>query len=181
MTEKNARKFLAEHEGEELCITYMVGRDGDIRFQPEPKVVPVSRLRRRAVAGVGLAAALAACTPSSAAEPPPTPVAEVAEVAEVADAREEVVEEPCLATKAEQAKPSMTALVAQARDKAAEQEAARKAEAILITEKEKAGPPIADVDAMPVPGGMMVPPTPPPTPTTKISHRRGGKRIARVK
>ena len=179
MTEKNARKFLEEHEGEELCITYMVGRDGDIRFQPEPKVVPVSRLRRRAVAGVGLAAALAACTPSSAAEPPPKPVAELADT--VADTSADKSAEPAPTPKVIDSKPSMTALVAQARDKAAEQEAARKAEAVLITEKEKAGPPIADVEAMPMPGGMMVPPTPPPTPTTKIAHRRGGKRIKRVK
>lgn len=70
MTKDEAREFLREHAGEKLCVSY--GRDaaGKIVFkQPEPApapVVPLSRLRRRAVpavAGVGLAAALAACTP----------------------------------------------------------------------------------------------------------------------
>ena len=177
MTEKNARKFLAEHEGEKLCITYMVGSDGEVRFQPEPTVVPLARLRRRAVAGVGLAAALAACTPTEAAEPKATPVVEAVEKSgeDVPD----TIAEP---------KTSMSALVSEARDKVAEHKVAEheaerlEAEAVLITEKELGGSAIVDVEAVAVPGGIMVAPTPVPMPKpTKIKHRRGSRRISKSK
>jgi hypothetical protein len=69
MTEKEARRFLVEREGEDICVTYAVRRDGSVRFRPEPTpaapVVPVSALtrRRNLAAAAGLGMALAACTP----------------------------------------------------------------------------------------------------------------------
>lgn len=71
MTEHEARTFLAERTGQDLCVTYAVRRDGSIRFAPEPPparepaVVPVSALarRRNVAAAVGLGLALAACAP----------------------------------------------------------------------------------------------------------------------
>ncbi len=71
MTEPEARAFLKRNAGERICVSYARGKDGSIRFAdraPAP-VVPLSRLRRAkpatlpAAAGIGLAAALAACTP----------------------------------------------------------------------------------------------------------------------
>lgn len=96
MTKDEAREFLKEHKGEKLCVSYARGEDGKIRFrpEPEPELVPVSRLRprpvvvpapvvasqpvvelapRRAsraagfVAALGVSAALAACTPHAEA------------------------------------------------------------------------------------------------------------------
>ena len=67
MTETEARGFLEERAGTDLCVTYAVRRDGSIRFKPEPPpeaIVPLSALtRRRAIAAVGLGMALAACSP----------------------------------------------------------------------------------------------------------------------
>lgn len=70
MTESDARTLLKANVGRKICVTYTRTPDGQIRFTP-PKpvaaaVVPLSRLRRTrpaAAAGLGLAAALAACTP----------------------------------------------------------------------------------------------------------------------
>lgn len=66
MTESAARAFLREHAGETLCVTYARDKNGVVQFQPDPQVVPLTALLRRpaaAAAGLGLAAALAACTP----------------------------------------------------------------------------------------------------------------------
>src|SRR5690349_19320769 len=69
MTESEARTFMAESAGKDVCVTYAVRKDGSIRFAPEPvaaPVVPVSSLMRRrhaAAAAVGLGLALAACAP----------------------------------------------------------------------------------------------------------------------
>jgi hypothetical protein len=71
MTQSEARAFLAAREGQDLCVTYAVRRDGTIRFAPEPapardrSVVPVGALvrRRHALAAAGLGLALAACAP----------------------------------------------------------------------------------------------------------------------
>jgi len=67
MTEKDARAFLRERAGEKICVTYARDPDGVVQFRTarKPDVVPLARLRRSATAaaGVGLAAALAACTP----------------------------------------------------------------------------------------------------------------------
>jgi hypothetical protein len=72
MTESEARTFMAESAGKDVCVTYAVRKDGSIRFAPEPvaapvvPLVPVSSLMRRrhaAAAAVGLGLALAACAP----------------------------------------------------------------------------------------------------------------------
>jgi hypothetical protein len=72
MTESEARTFMAESAGKDVCVTYAVRKDGSIRFAPEPvaapvvSLVPVSSLMRRrhaAAAAVGLGLALAACAP----------------------------------------------------------------------------------------------------------------------
>jgi hypothetical protein len=68
MTEREARAFMDERAGQDVCVTYAVRKDGSIRFAPEPVVapiVPVSALSRRTrvAAAVGLGVALAACTP----------------------------------------------------------------------------------------------------------------------
>lgn len=72
MTEAEAERFLERTACEEVCISYRHAADGTIVFrEPAPRpapVVPLSRLRRprkvaAAVAGVGMAAALAACAP----------------------------------------------------------------------------------------------------------------------
>ena len=71
MTESEARTFMAERAGQDLCVTYAVRRDGSIRFAPEPaqarapELVPARALlrRRNAAAAVGLGLALAACAP----------------------------------------------------------------------------------------------------------------------
>jgi hypothetical protein len=85
MTRGEAREFLSEHKGQKMCVSYARDEDGRIRFQPEPEpaLVPITRLRPRApaapsvpkasraagfVAALGVSAALAACAPHG--EPP---------------------------------------------------------------------------------------------------------------
>jgi hypothetical protein len=89
MTRREAREFLREHAGQRLCVSYARGEDGQIRFRPEPEpaLIPASRLRPRVeaeapaalarakasraaglVAALGVGVALAACTPHG--EPP---------------------------------------------------------------------------------------------------------------
>lgn len=66
LTEPQARAFLADNEGKDICVTYLVDHTGQIQFRPEPTVVPIAALRRprlAAAAAVGLGLALAACTP----------------------------------------------------------------------------------------------------------------------
>lgn len=67
MTESEARTFLREHAGEDLCVSYAVSPMGEVRFQPEPatSLVPVGALGRRTrrLAAAGLGVALAACAP----------------------------------------------------------------------------------------------------------------------
>lgn len=66
MTESEARRFLTEHAGQDVCVSYAMSTKGEIRFRPEP-VVPVASLVRRpkvaAAAVIGLGVALAACAP----------------------------------------------------------------------------------------------------------------------
>lgn len=65
MTESQARGFLAAHAGQDVCVSYAMSKEGEIRFRPEP-VVPVASLvrpRRLAAAAIGLSAAMAACAP----------------------------------------------------------------------------------------------------------------------
>jgi hypothetical protein len=89
MTEGEARAFMSERAGQDVCVTYAVRKDGSIRFAPEPPpivapLVPIGALsrRKRVAAAVGLGVALAACTPhdnAKVARPtivvPDTPVA----------------------------------------------------------------------------------------------------------
>jgi hypothetical protein len=69
MTETEARGFMADNAGKDVCVTYAVRKDGSIRFAPEPApaLVPAAALSRRrpaaAAAAVGLGLALAACAP----------------------------------------------------------------------------------------------------------------------
>jgi hypothetical protein len=68
MTELEARRFLRDHAGEDVCVSYAIKPDGEIRFRAEPTIVPITSLVRRparvaAVASLGLGLALAACTP----------------------------------------------------------------------------------------------------------------------
>ncbi|MBX7078618.1 MAG: hypothetical protein K1X88_05455 [Nannocystaceae bacterium] len=65
-TESEAREFLQQHKGEDICVTYLVDDQGKILFQRERDVVPLRALSRRripAVAAAGLALAMAACAP----------------------------------------------------------------------------------------------------------------------
>jgi len=73
MTEPEARAFMADNSGKDVCVTYAVRKDGSIRFAPAvapvvAPIVPVAALARRrpaaaAAAAVGLGLALAACAP----------------------------------------------------------------------------------------------------------------------
>ena len=70
MTEREARAFMTQNAGKNLCVSYARTKDGTVQFKPEPsaQLVPLARLARRpaaAAAGLGLAMALAACTPHS--------------------------------------------------------------------------------------------------------------------
>ena len=102
MTERDAKAFLKEHAGQKLCVSYARDARGRVRFKPEVNapVVPLARLRRRrpaTAAGLGLAAALAACTPHNPIHDQPAgeliPVEQVEQV------------EPCESTKTH-AKPA---------------------------------------------------------------------------
>jgi hypothetical protein len=88
MSRDEARAFLKRNAGQKLCVSYSRERDGTILFkaacdasEPKATVVPLSRVRasaRRAAvpaaAALGLAAALAACTPHGDETPSrPTP------------------------------------------------------------------------------------------------------------
>jgi len=68
MTERDAKALLDERAGTKLCVTYARDKSGKVQFKPEPapQLIPLGRLTRRpaaAAAGLGLAMALAACTP----------------------------------------------------------------------------------------------------------------------
>jgi len=174
MTEREARVFLKHNEGKNLCITYMAGEDGEIRFQPE-RVVPVSRLvrRRTAVAAAAtMAAALAACTPTQ-----PDTTVDDAPVTAIE------LESPTART----GHTSMADLVAEARDKAKTVEAEKDEPCETeetVTNVEPGGTPIPDPTAVPMPGGIGVPEVAPrPTPVAKppkVVHKRGGRRIKRL-
>jgi hypothetical protein len=65
MTESDARALLAASEGQKICVSYRMSPEGQIRFKPEPAVIPVTALRRRptAIAAAAIGVALAACAP----------------------------------------------------------------------------------------------------------------------
>jgi len=62
MSEDDAKALL--RDGEDICVSYLSDRSGEVRFRPQP-IVPVSRLLRRAsvATATGLTLALAACAP----------------------------------------------------------------------------------------------------------------------
>ncbi len=80
MTRREASALLREKAGQRICVSYARDASGTIQFKSEPppaQIVPLSRLQRgkpsvrptaAAVAGLGLAAALAACTPHDTTE-----------------------------------------------------------------------------------------------------------------
>jgi hypothetical protein len=106
MTEPEARSFLREHEGQDICVSYAIRTDGAIRFRAAPKLVPVEQLTRRPsparhapqrlsmVASIGAAALLAACTAHSEPEPEPTPQAAPSAQVEPIEPAEPVVHTP---------------------------------------------------------------------------------------
>ncbi len=72
MTKQEAAGFLRSTGCKDVCVSFLHREDGTLVFQPPAlvpsAVVPAARLRRprsvaSAVAGVGMAVALAACTP----------------------------------------------------------------------------------------------------------------------
>jgi len=77
LSQTEVRAFLKANAGQKVCVSYRRSSEGVVRFKegserrapapPPASVVPVSRLRRASSArlpgAVGLAAALAACTP----------------------------------------------------------------------------------------------------------------------
>lgn len=71
MTEQEASDFLRANANNDVCVSFEHDLEGTLHFQPTPRpaaLVPLSRLRHprkvaAAVAGVGMAAALAACAP----------------------------------------------------------------------------------------------------------------------
>lgn len=73
MTQAEAQRLLARSEGrEDLCLSYEHGEDGVPMFTPpRAPLVPAGRLLRMAPAA-GLAATLAACTPSTPHAPAAT-------------------------------------------------------------------------------------------------------------
>lgn len=75
MTEREARAFLRAHDGQDICVSYAIRKDGEIRFRSDPPLVPVAALARRPkprrlamVASIGAAALLAGCAPHSEPE-----------------------------------------------------------------------------------------------------------------
>lgn len=139
MTKDEARTFLRRNACNDICVSFEHDAEGTLVFDearrgpeptpeptPDPTVVPISRLRRprsvaAAVAGVGMAAALAACTPHGE-EPVHThaaevsvfqspsvviPVGEASEAQPVAPTAEEraVEDEPCEPTAEPVARP----------------------------------------------------------------------------
>ncbi|KIG15886.1 hypothetical protein DB30_05193 [Enhygromyxa salina] len=110
MSEREARVFMREHEGQDICVSYAIRADGGIRFRPEPaeaSLVPIERLARRRApqrprlaqaASIGAAALLAACTAHSDPEPAPDkPTAPLVQRAEPVEPVEPTppVDQPC--------------------------------------------------------------------------------------
>ncbi len=114
MTEREARAFMTENAGKNLCVSYARRQDGSVAFKPEPtpQIVPLTRLSRRpaaAAAGLGLAIALAACTPHS--DPTQNVVGEMAPdpIEQVEGGME--MKEPCDTTKKPDGDPRAVEMV----------------------------------------------------------------------
>ena len=76
MTEDEARAFLSERDGQNLCVSYLQRPDCTIKFREPARLIPIQALAPRRLA-LGFGAALAACTPT---EPPPKPSVPTIEV-----------------------------------------------------------------------------------------------------
>ena len=70
MSESEARTFMAERAGDDICVSYAIKPDGSVRFRPEPPpLIPVSALTRplqRLTVAASIGAAwlgLTGCTP----------------------------------------------------------------------------------------------------------------------
>jgi hypothetical protein len=98
-TETEAREFLQQHQGQDICVTYLVDDQGKIQFQREPDVVPLRALSRRrvpAVAAAGLAIAMAACAPHDNPRVETTAmVVATPETAPKTDTPAKIPDEPC--------------------------------------------------------------------------------------
>jgi hypothetical protein len=143
MTEREARGFMTENAGKNLCVSYARTKDGTVVFKPEaaPQVVPLARLSRRSAAaatGLGLAIALAACTPHSDTTQTAGKVEQVEQVEQVEGGLE--MREPCDTPKTPEAKKH------EPTDEMMEGE-------MVMPEPEP----------IPVAGGMLVPEPPPET------------------
>ncbi|MBK8235447.1 MAG: hypothetical protein IPK74_07840 [Deltaproteobacteria bacterium] len=103
LTEREAQAFLAAAADQDVCVTYLVGADGRIAFQPEPTIVPVSSLSRRrasAVAVASLGVALAACAPHERPRIDDVEPALTQSVGpRIPDAAEPTTDEPCAGEK----------------------------------------------------------------------------------
>jgi hypothetical protein len=160
MTETDARALLAEKVGQDLCVSYAVRADGTIRFKaPEPKIVPLSSVRRRsaaAAAAVGLSAALAACAPH---EPPfiPARAKVIAQDAPPVVVRNQPTIPEAGTHVIVQQPPEVEPDVFQPQEFEPEIDERRVDGGIKAI-------PIEEPERPPVPGGLMVEPLPPPEP-----------------
>jgi len=169
MTEREARVFMTKNAGKNLCVSYARTKDGTVQFKPEPptQIVPLARLTRRpaaAAAGLGLAVALAACTPHGDTEQDVGKIAVPVQQVDVVEGGVEL-KEPC--------------------DNPKKPDADR--EPLEIVEGEM---PIKEPEAIPLAGAMVVPEPPPetdmvdgemeiPPPESKDDemHARGGRQV----
>lgn len=172
MTEVEARDFMAKNDGKKICVTYLERPDGTIRFR-EPPLVPLSALSPRRIAlGLGLSAALAACTPTERTEPAP----DAAVVRVQADAQPEAEAAPCETETKDDTK--MSDLVERYKVDVVRDDALAKAEARAKADAEAEAKAQADAEAeaarfVPRPGGITARALPPITPPPSVM-RRGG-------
>lgn len=175
MTEDEAREFMAANDGKKICVTYMERADGSIQFRqppppPPPRLVPVSALSSRRIAlGLGLSAALAACTPTERTEAEHTVEKTPVQVQVDAKVKSEPEAEPCDGTPKDDTK--MSDLVQRYK---AEAELARVQPEPEPEVEPEPEPEVVPEVLVPRPGGITARPLPPPTPTAPTVMRRGG-------
>ena len=165
MTEDEARDFMAANDGKKICVTYLERADGTILFRkpPPPRLVPVSALSSRRIAlGLGLSAALAACTPTERAELSPTSVVQVQADAKAKD-------EPCDAAAKGEDDTKMSDLVQKYKE-----DAQRVKDEAKVEPEPEPEPEIEAEVFVPRPGGITARPLPPVTATPPVVMKRGG-------
>lgn len=98
MTEPEARDLFRQRAGEDICVSYALRPDGQIRFRPEPALVAPASLvrspttrRMSMAASIGAAALLSACTPHTDPNPELADEVEVTVPREIEAPPEEVV------------------------------------------------------------------------------------------